>query len=209
MREKFLGFLAYLLIRFLGMTYRYELFFKSKRDGERFRQYFKDHKPPFLIAFFHQDELCLIDYFRHKDISVMVSISKDGQIMTNAIERLGFNTIKGSSSKKAVSALISAVKAVMKGGSMAFAVDGPRGPIYKVKEGVCSISKKTNTPIIPMGAKPSHVKIFKKSWNQAKLPLPFSKIEIHIGELKVYSTEELERELISLKDKAPVNFTDK
>lgn len=206
MREKALGFLAFLLLRLLGMTYRYELFFKSKRDGERFRQFLSNQKPAFLIAFFHQDELCMIDYFRHKNISVMVSISKDGQIMTNAIKRLGFGTIKGSSSKKAVSALISAVKAVMKGKSMAFAVDGPRGPIYKVKEGICSISKKTNTSIIPLTAKPSQVKVFKKSWNQAKLPLPFSKVEIHVGELRVYSTEELELELISLRDKAPVNF---
>lgn len=188
------------------MTYRYELFFHSKRDRERFRQYFKTKNPAFLIAFFHQDELCLIDYFRNKNIHVMISISKDGQIMSNAIKRLGFVSIAGSSSKKAVSALISAVKAVIKGNSMAFAVDGPRGPIYKVKEGICSISKKTNTPIIPVSAKPKSMKIFDKAWNKAKLPHPFTKIEVHIGEIKLYDTEELEAELISLKDKLPVNF---
>ena len=86
---------------------------------------------------------------------------------------------------------------------MALAVDGPRGPIYKVKEGICAISKKTNTPIIPLCAKPKNVKIFEKSWNKAKLALPFTKIEIHFGEFKVYSTEELEMELIQLKDKTP------
>lgn len=200
MREKILGFIAFFVIRLLGMTYRYELHFHSKRDKERFRQFFKTGKPAFLIAFFHQDELCLIDYFRNKNINVMISISKDGQIMANAIKRLGFMTIAGSSSKRAVSALISAVKAVMKGSSMAFAVDGPRGPIYKVKEGICSISKKTNTPIIPLCAKPSKAKIFDKAWNKAKLPYPFAKIDVHVGELKVYQTSELETELIRLKD---------
>ena len=206
MREKILGFIAYLIIRILGATYRYELFFHSKRDGERFRQYFKTVSPAFLIAFFHQDELCLIDFFRNKNIHVMVSISKDGQIMAHAIRRLGFSTISGSSSKKAVSALISAVKAVMKGKSMAFAVDGPRGPIYQVKDGICAISQKTNTPIIPVCGKPKRVKFFEKSWNKAKLPYPISKIEVHVGEMKVYGTEQLETELIRLKDKHPVNF---
>ena len=206
MREKILGFLAFTFIRILGMTYRYDLHFHSKRDKERFRQFFKTGKPAFLVAFFHQDELCLIDYFRNKNIHAMISISKDGRIMTNAIERLGFVTIAGSSSRRAVSALLSAVRAVMKGNSMAFAVDGPRGPIYKVKEGICSVSKKTNTPIIPLCAKPNKAKIFDKAWNKAKLPYPFAKIEVHVGELKVYQTSDLEAELIRLKDIPPVNF---
>ena len=152
MKEKILGFIAFIVVRLLGMSYRYEFFFHSKRDKEKFRQYLKTREPNFLIAFFHQDELCLIDYFRYRNIFAMVSISKDGMIMANALSFLGFRTIRGSSSKKAVSALIGAVKAVMRGESMAFAVDGPRGPIFKVKEGICSVSKKTNTPIIPLQA---------------------------------------------------------
>lgn len=193
--------MAFVFIRLLGLTYRYELIFSNKRDQEKFYQFFNNKVSNYLIAFFHQDELCLLNYFVYKDIHALISISKDGEIMANAMSHLGIPAVRGSSSKKAVSGLIAAVKKVLSGKSMALAVDGPRGPIYQVKEGICAIAKKTNTEIIPLCAKPKRAKIFEKSWNKAKLPLPFTKIEIHFGDFEVYSTEDLQKELIALKDK--------
>lgn len=203
MKQKILGFIAYLLIRCIGMTLRYKLHFKSREAKSYFETCFKrkdlNAHGQYLLAFFHQDELCIMNFFRKQKMAVLVSISKDGEIMNNTAKFLGYHTVRGSSSKKAVSGLIAAIKKVKQGYNMAFAVDGPRGPIYKVKEGITAVSKKTNIKIIPIRAYASHQHIFEKSWNKAKFPKPFSKLDIIVGDAKIYSSSELESELLSLK----------
>jgi len=202
MREKFLGFIAFLIVRFIGATLRYRPHFKSEEDKKLFYSYFNEKKPTietkYLLAFFHQDELCLLNFFRNRNMSVLISISKDGEIMNNASNWLGYKPVRGSSSKKAVSGLIAGIKKVRSGYKMAFAVDGPRGPIYKVKDGICLVAKKTDTKIIPVRALASNQKIFTKSWNQAKFPMPFSTIDMHFAPAKIYEKEELESTLIKL-----------
>ncbi|MAZ49270.1 MAG: hypothetical protein CME65_11970 [Halobacteriovoraceae bacterium] len=202
MREKVLGLLAYLIIKIIGVTLRVHSHFPDEKTKNDYLERFNNKKPRpgqnYLLAFFHQDELCLLNHWRHRNMSVLVSISKDGEIMSNAAKLLGYQPVRGSSSKKAVSGLIAAIKKVRSGASMAFAVDGPRGPIYKVKDGVCAVSKKTNTPIMPVRASSSRTKVFEKSWNKAKFPYPFSRIDLYFGELKVYEKSELEDQLINL-----------
>lgn len=132
-------------------------------------------------------------------MAVLVSLSKDGELMKRIAEKLGFATVRGSSSKGAARGLLAAIKKVREGYHFAIAVDGPRGPIYKVKEGLPAISRKTEIPIIPVRAFPSRAKIFRKSWNQAKLPMPFSTIELRFGNIAVYESVELEKELSKLQ----------
>lgn len=181
------------------MTLRYKVHYTSLEAEKYFNSRFKNKtlgdESKYLLAFFHQDELCLLNYFRQTNMSVLISISKDGEIMNQAAKFLGYDPVRGSSSKKAVSGLIAAIKKVRQGYKMAFAVDGPRGPIYEVKEGVCAVAKKTNTQIIPVRANASHLKYFEKSWNKAKFPYPFSRIDIYIGEASIYTREELQKEL--------------
>jgi lysophospholipid acyltransferase (LPLAT)-like uncharacterized protein len=202
MREKILGFISFLLIRLIGMTLRYRLTFTTRDAEEFFKRCFKERKPTldskYLLAFFHQDELCLLNYFRNRNMSVLISISKDGQIMNNAAGWLGYKPVRGSSSKKAVSGLIAGIRKVREGYKMAFAVDGPRGPIYEVKEGICAVASKTDTKIVPIRAKSNRQLIFKKSWNQAKFPLPFAIINLHISDAKIYNKEELQNTLQGL-----------
>ncbi len=202
MKEKLPGLIGYLIVRIIGMTLRYELHFESNQDKEIFYLHYNQKEPTqdtrYLLAFFHQDELCLLNFFRNRNMSVLISISKDGEIMYNAARYLGYCPVRGSSSKKAVAGLIAAIRKVKAGYKMAFAVDGPRGPIYKVKDGICAVAKKTETPIVPVRAIASNQKIFEKSWNKAKFPKPFSKIDIYVAPAKIYTTDELEQTLINL-----------
>ncbi|MBD66880.1 MAG: hypothetical protein CME62_16880 [Halobacteriovoraceae bacterium] len=202
MKQKLLGFIAYLIVRVIGMTLRIRLHYKNEKDREFFETARRLSSPndshQFLMAFWHQDELCLMNYFRNKRIGVLISISKDGQIMNTTAQLLGYTTIRGSSSKKAVSGLLAAIKKAKEGYSLSFAVDGPRGPIYQVKEGICAVSKKSQLPIVPIRAHCSKAKIFTKSWNQAKFPLPFSRIDLYVGSIAQHTSNELEAELKSL-----------
>lgn len=202
MKQKILGFIAFLLVRLIGITLKIRPHFKSEEDQKLFESMFKEKRPTldsrYLLAFFHQDELCLLNYFRNRNMSVLISISKDGEIMNTVANLLGYCPVRGSSSKNAVSGLIAAIRKVRDGYKMAFAVDGPRGPIFEVKDGICAVGRKTHTKIVPVRAISSKTKIFEKSWNKAKFPLPFSKIDLHFGEIKMYEKEELQKELNSL-----------
>ncbi len=202
MKQKLIGLVAAYIFKILRLTYRYELIFKKESDKDLFKRLIHTKKPDInnnaVIAFFHQDELCMLPYFMHKKISILVSLSKDGQIMTEATTRMGYIPVRGSSSRGAVAGLIASIKKVKDGYSNAIAVDGPKGPIYKVKDGVVAISKKTQRPIIPLRSYPSKAKTFENAWNKAKLAYPFSKIEIIVGEIKMYEKEDLEIMLQSL-----------
>jgi len=199
MKNWLLVTLAILLLKLIRLTCRYSIHFEDSADKEYFwNVYKKKTNDQYVLTFFHQDELCLIPYFQNTGLGVLVSLSKDGTLMSSLATRMGYVTTRGSSSRGAVAGLIAAIKKVREGYSFSMAVDGPRGPIYKVKDGAIAISQKTNTPILPVRAHAHKAKVFEKSWNKAKLPLPFSKIELKIGKLKMYSKEELEQKLISL-----------
>lgn len=194
MKAYLLGKIASILFKLLGLTFRYKLVFQNPEDQNKIND---NHH--YIFAFFHQDELCLINFFKNKNFAGMVSWSKDGEIMSNVVRSFGYTPIRGSSSKGAARALLSCIKAVKSGHGLAHAVDGPRGPIYKVKEGVIAIQNKADVKILPVRAYPSHAKIFEKSWNKAKFPKPFSTIELRFGELKKYdSAEKIEQTLTSL-----------
>lgn len=202
MKVKILAFIASILLRVLRLTYRYKLVFNSDEQREKFQSYIKAKKPnfenSFLLAFFHQDELALIPYFKNTGFSVLVSLSKDGEIMTQASSRLGYIPVRGSSSRGAVAGLIAAIKKVKEGYNFAFAVDGPRGPIFKVKEGICAVSKKTGRPILPVRAHITNQFIFEKSWNKAKFPKPFTTITLKFADFDLYTKEDLENTLLKL-----------
>lgn len=202
MREKLLGFIAASILKFLQLTIRYKVYFQREEDAKIFYEYIRAQKPNpnknLIISFFHQDEMCLIPYFINTGTSVLISISKDGEIMNQAAKKLGYLPVRGSSSKKAISGLIAAIRKTNDGYNCAFAVDGPRGPIYKVKEGVIAVSKKTSTPLVPIRAFCSKQKVFQKSWNQAKLPYPFSTVKIVIGQIRSYQQEELESAMVDI-----------
>lgn len=90
------------------------------------------------------------------------------------------------------------MKKVMEGNKFTIAVDGPRGPIYKVKDGITALSQKAKRPIVPVRAHPARKIVFEKSWNKATLPMPFTRIDLVIGKIGFYSTQELEEKMRSL-----------
>lgn len=202
MKNFFLSIIASTLFKLLRLTYSYELVFESKEEEEKYSALIQTKKPDnnsnFLLAFFHQDEFGLIPYFKNTGFSVLVSMSKDGEIMAQAAKRLGYFPVRGSSSRGAISGLIAAIKKVKEGYNLSFAVDGPRGPIFKVKEGLSAVSKKTGKPILPVRAHMSNPYIFEKAWNKSKFPKPFCRITLHFAKLDYYTPEELEKALKKL-----------
>lgn len=196
------GLLAGFLYKTYAATYRYELEFEDPEDKKIFFQDLSyrepDPKSNLIYACFHQDDLSCLPYFSQSNICILISQSKDGQILASAVEHMGYQTIRGSSHRGGVAGLLAGMKKVMEGHKLTIAVDGPRGPIYKVKEGITAVSEKAKRPIVPVRGYPVSKYVFEKSWNKATLPYPFTKIILKIGKIGFYSTEELENKMKSL-----------
>jgi lysophospholipid acyltransferase (LPLAT)-like uncharacterized protein len=159
----------------------YRLFFWSWRttldEPEELKQALAS-KSPIIFAHWHGHELAIVQTVRRYRLATMTSLSKDGQLIDFVIVKLGGATSKGSSSRGAVGALKGLVRLVKAGHPASMAVDGPRGPIHEVKPGVFELSRVAKAKIFPVGVEASDPWVFKKSWNKAILPKPFTKIGI-------------------------------
>lgn len=141
-----------------------------------------ENQEPLIFAHWHGDELKILPLVGRYKIATMTSTSKDGDLIAFALKRLGGATSRGSSTRGGSAALRGLVRLVRQGYRASIAVDGPKGPLHKVKPGIFELSKLVGAKIIPVGAMASSVYRFEKSWNKAELPLPFSKIVVYFGE---------------------------
>ncbi len=154
-----------------------------------------------IYAFWHNRFFPLIFENRDSGIVILVSQSKDGDLIDAILKKFGFNTVRGSSSKGAISALKALVSEVLQGRSVALMPDGPKGPRYEVKEGVLALSKLTGVPIIPVSVVYSSYWEL-SSWDRFMIPKPFSKVIIGYGEpFLVDSDMDIAKAAFVLKDK--------
>lgn len=200
--QKIAGLLAGFLYKTYASTYRYELQFEDPADKKIFFDSLSSREAMpgknLIFACFHQDDLTCLPYFSNQNICILISQSKDGQILASAVEHMGYQTVRGSSHRGGVAGLLAGMRKVMEGHKMTIAVDGPKGPIYKVKEGITAVSEKSNRPIVPVRGYPEKKFVFEKSWNKATLPMPFTRVTLKIGKIKFYTTSELEEKMKAL-----------
>jgi len=135
-----------------------------------------------IFAHWHRDELAVLPMVKTLNLATMTSTSKDGQLIDFVIRKFGGATSKGSSTRGGVGALKGLVRLVKKEGrNSSMAVDGPKGPIYEVKNGIFELAKLTGATIIPAGIASAPYICFEKSWNKARLPKPFAKVSIYFS----------------------------
>ena len=158
-------------------------------------------KGPVILSLWHSDFLSSIYFYRYnKNIAAMASLSKDGDLITKSLDSLGYQTIRGSSSRGGARVLLEAVKKIKEGVTVAFTIDGPKGPVNEVKPGIIKLAQKTGVPIVPMSlAYQNAIKLH--NWDGTRIPLPFSKIVVHIGKpLKIDSGISIEEGCKILKE---------
>ncbi|HCT39694.1 MAG TPA: hypothetical protein DF427_00645 [Moraxellaceae bacterium] len=142
-----------------------------------------DNHDPVVIAHWHGDELGLIHLVRRYRIATITSTSKDGELMNRVLVWLGAATARGSSTRGGANAMRGLISHCRKNGNnVSFAVDGPKGPIHKVKPGVFEFSRLMQAPIFVASIGISRPWVFHRSWNKAVLPKPFSRVHVRIAE---------------------------
>lgn len=139
--------------------------------------------PGACFAHWHGDEMALLALGGRIGVTILVSHSRDGETMARAAHSLGYRVVRGSSSRRgAVGGLLALIKAARAGDHVVLAVDGPRGPRGVCKPGIVRLAQKAGVPLLPAGVAVSRRYLFRKSWSQVYLPLPFARQVILIGD---------------------------
>jgi len=136
----------------------------------------------------------------HRTMNVLISTHSDGEIISGAMHNFGFQTIRGSSTRGGVAAVINSIKALENRENVCITPDGPRGPAMQVQEGIIAIAKKTGLPIIPLTYSCSH-KRFAKSWDRFLIAFPLGRLYYKIGKPLINpDKDELEAAMIKLTE---------
>ena len=176
MRARILSFIAWSLISLWSRTLRIRFVDRTIPRG------LETAGTNLIYAFWHGRQFLLFYTHRDSNIVIPASESRDGEIQAGVLERFGFGVVRGSSKRKGAQAYMGLMKALRNGKSIALAVDGPRGPIYEVKQGITSLAGKLGKPIVPVVVSAKRSWILEKTWDKYMLPKPFTECVIMYGE---------------------------
>jgi lysophospholipid acyltransferase (LPLAT)-like uncharacterized protein len=166
---------GYPLAATLGSTLRW------RTEGqERYDAIVREGRQP-IMAFWHGRILPATIFFRRRGIVVITSENFDGEWIAGIIERFGYGTARGSTSRGGRRALLQLVRDMEAGKPAAFTVDGPRGPARVAQPGAVWLAKATGNPVLPF-----HVEADRHwtlgSWDRTQIPKPFSTVALVVGE---------------------------
>jgi lysophospholipid acyltransferase (LPLAT)-like uncharacterized protein len=136
---------------------------------------------PILLTFWHGRMVYFLHLYRHQRFTVLVSQSRDGELISQVLAQFGIHATRGSSSRGGTRAVVELVKRMRQGFHVAITPDGPRGPRYQVQPGIVLVAQKTGVPILP-AAYNARWKSMLGSWDDFILPLPFSRVVVVYGE---------------------------
>jgi lysophospholipid acyltransferase (LPLAT)-like uncharacterized protein len=142
-------------------------------------------------------------FFSNRRGAALISASRDGDLLTDAIKRFGFDVVRGSSSRLGASAILQLTNILASGGDAVITPDGPRGPAYELGPGIIFLAQKSGAAVLPVNMEYSSCWRL-KSWDQFIVPRPFAKVRVLIGQPhRVRSTmtgEEFETERLRLQN---------
>jgi lysophospholipid acyltransferase (LPLAT)-like uncharacterized protein len=142
-------------------------------------------KQPVIFAIWHNRLLMLPRVFDPsfptRQSYGLISASRDGDFIARFIERSGYGTIRGSSSRKGVIALRQLIDTLAADGNVLFTPDGPRGPVYQVSAGAVFVAQKSGAPIVPIHMEYSNCWRL-KSWDRFVVPRPFATLRAKFGQ---------------------------
>jgi len=174
-QARLISALGFPLVAALGATFRWRA-----EGAEHYQRVIDGGRQP-IMAFWHGRILPATVYFRRRGIVVITSENFDGEWIAGIIERFGYGTARGSTSRGAVKALVRLKRDMAAGRPAAFTLDGPRGPAQVAQPGAVWLAKATGNPIVPF-----HIESDRhwtaNSWDRTQIPKPWANVSIAIGE---------------------------
>lgn len=170
---KFYGLLLFFILKAISKTMRISI-----KRNEKIKL-----NESYIYGFWHNKLVAAGLSLRNiGESAILASPSKDGELIAIPLEKLGYKVVRGSSGKDSVKSVIALLKLVKNGYNAGTPLDGPKGPIYEVKNGMLYLAQKSGKSIIPFGAAFEKKWVFNKAWDKFQLPKPFSKCICVLGE---------------------------
>lgn len=174
-KQAALSFVGVNLIRALRATVR------LRHHGDGPLREMEKRGEHFILALWHRHLLLMTYSYQGKGISVLVSQSRDGELMARILGRMGIGTSRGSSSRGGIAGMRNLLRKAAQGYDLAITPDGPRGPASEVQPGVILAAAATGFPIQPLSLAATKVKRL-RTWDRFVVPLPLSTVHIVYGE---------------------------
>jgi lysophospholipid acyltransferase (LPLAT)-like uncharacterized protein len=175
LQAKAIAVVGYRLVAALGSTLRWRT--EGLDQLERIKA--SGRQP--IMAFWHGRILPATYYFRRRGIVVITSENFDGEWIAGIIERFGYGTARGSTSKGARRALRQLTRDIVAGKPVGFTLDGPRGPARVAQPGAVWLAKATGNPVLPFHLEADRSWTL-NSWDRTQIPRPFATVSIAMGE---------------------------
>jgi len=150
---------------------------RIRREGRENYLRFREAGKPVILVFWHGQILSLLYGHRPEGAVALVSDHDDGEYVARLLRRLGFFTVRGSSTRGATKGLRALIRAAREGRDLALSPDGPRGPAHVLKPGALLAARLTGLPIVPVAAGASAFWKL-RSWDGFMIPRPFSRVEL-------------------------------
>lgn len=167
--------LGTVLLRLLAFTWRFEA-----RGGTQWRARHAAHQG-MVMAAWHGHLLPLTVYLRHMGMAVLVSEHRDGEVIAQVLESLGFTMIRGSSTRGGARALVEMITVLRSGVAVCITPDGPKGPARKFAPGAVVAAQRAGVPITTMFVTADRAWSL-NSWDHFLIPKPFARVVLHFGE---------------------------
>lgn len=164
-----------LIIRLLGLTWSVR-----RVGGETFDAMLRRGEP-FIVVFWHGEIVPVTWVHRHRGIAPLISRHADGEMIARIVEGLGYRTVRGSTTRGGVRALLETAQRVKEGITVGFTPDGPRGPRHVFAPGALIVAQRTGRPIVALGATASRAWRL-RSWDRHLVPKPFATVTIRYSE---------------------------
>jgi len=138
-----------------------------------------------ILCCWHQQFFSAIRYFKNFAVyrpALMISQSKDGDIIAAIAEKTGWHAVRGSSSRDGNRALKEMIGCLKQSGLAGHILDGPRGPAGVVKAGIVRLARAAGAVVVPFYTSADRAWYF-NSWDRFMLPKPFARVKLHFGKM--------------------------
>ncbi len=152
-----------------------------------------------IYMFWHRNLLPLCLHRLGDPIAVLVSASKDGELLAGPLSELGYKTVRGSSSREGFRAIKEMIR-TSRHCQLGITPDGPKGPSGSISPGVLHIAYFAGIPIIPVAAEATREWVF-NSWDRFRVPKPFATIKvIYADPIQITDRKDLDARIALLKE---------
>ena len=174
-------------------------------SGAEHHRQFTARGQPVIYVLWHGRLLPLTYLHRGQGIAALISRSADGEYIAQLVERWGYITVRGSSSRGGGAALRELVRQARAGRCLAITPDGPRGPRQQLKDGVLVAGQLTGLPLIPTTASANRA-WWVEGWDRFLVPRAFARVRVAYGPPVRVPRDAGEQELAALRGSLEVEL---